>query len=534
MASNFEALPSSCVVDSSRLTALLGPFTKKFLMKDDYLEDQCSKESIGARQIFPLLKHPNWRTPTIKHHCSRTELAACRRACSNKVGPDAAIQREFEQWFRKNIIPEFMRHLDQEELVVDLEKWIKEAGYPTSYADKIRRANNTEVWGEPYRYEAFAKIEQQFTTTIHEEKDTPANNVKERQICGPSDVKKLFANPFIHLLEGVAHRHIPQYCGRKNWLEICKTLEGWDILNPLFGAADGSGFDMTQLKWVNVLMNELIIAASKHPNVTWREPLNIDDLARVLMESEILRVMVDGVYYEVEGRASGDGWTTFGNTMLMIAYWRFVMDKLNIPYKLLVKGDDVLVCFPMKYRTEFESHWPKYFTKTKDQQNHGLGQICTEVKLGCITELDFLSNHFFRDSFGFLRMSRIPARVIQTLSWSTKVTHLDGLEARRELCYSKGMCLLAWARGLPIFETLGRKMVELGKPGKRTEYDKYADGGRHWYDVDDRTAYMKYLESWYGITESDVKVAESQIQALTSLTGEIHIPCFERFYWPLL
>lgn len=534
MASTFQELPSSCVVDESRLKGILGRYTSVFSVKDDYLEDQCSKSTIGARQIFPLLKHPSWRTPTIKHHCSRTELAACRRACSNKVGPDPIIKREFEVWFESTIIPEFMRALDKEELTVDLDKWFKEAGYPASYVDKIKKANNPESWGEPYRYEAFAKVEQQFTTTLHDDKDTDLNNVKERQICGPSDVKKLFANPFIHLLEGVAHRHLKQYCGRKNWLEICKTIEGWDIINAIYGSADGSGFDMTQLKWVNVLMNKLIIAASKHPNVSWNEPLSVDELIKVLRESEILRVMVEGVYYETEGRASGDGWTTFGNTMLMMSYWRFVMDKLNIPYELLVKGDDVLVCFNAMYRAQFDAHWPLYFAKTKEEQDHGLGQICTEIKLGNITELDFLSNHFFYDSLGFLRMTRIPARVIQTLSWSTKVTHLDGVLARQEYCYSKGMCLLAWARGLPIFETLGRKMVELGKPGKRSEYDRYADGGRVWYDTDDKKAYLKYLEHWYGFTESDIETAESQIKALKSLEGELNIPCFERFYWPLM
>ncbi len=512
----------------------MGRYTTKFNVKDGWLEDQCSKNTIGARQIFPLLKHNNWKTPTVKHHCSRTEMAACRRACSNQVGPDPKIKQEFQDWFRATIIPEFLTHLDCEELVVDIDKWFKDAGYPASYISKLKKATDPQQWGEAYGYEAFAKVEQQFTTVDHEDKESVLNTVKERQICGPSDVKKIFANPFIHLLEGVAHRHNKYYCGRKNWTDICGTIDGWDLENPIYGAADGSGFDMTQLAWVNQLMNELILAAAKHPNVTWVEPLDPEQLKRVLDESITLRVSVDGVKYDVEGRASGDGWTTFGNTMLMIAYWRFVLGKLTNNYRLLVKGDDVLLAIPMHLRRRFEALWPLYFTRTKIRQDFGLGQICTEVKMGDLTELDFLSNHFFRDRLGNFRMTRIPARVIQTLSWSTKLTDRDGLQARRELAYSKGMCLLAWAQGLPIFDVLARKMIELGKPGKRTEYDRYADGGRVWYpNAEDYQAYLNYLQTWYGITSGDVEKAEKQIRALKTLDGEIYLECFERFYWPL-
>lgn len=501
-----------------------------------------NEDHVGAEQIFPLLKHPEWRTPTIKHSCPRTILSACLRACSNKVTPQLEWQVEFEKWFRTKFKEDFKGYVREAGSVkVDFDEWLNRPEFPIKYREKIRKALSVDKRRCPpmYKgYEAFPKIEQQFTEVVHELKETSLNKVKERQISGPIDEKKALGNPCIHVLEGVAHLFMKEYCGRQNWVEICEDLEeiSTGIINPIWCAADGSGFDMTQLEWVNRLMNELILESLSQSNVTFSNPLQLDLLKKCLEDSLELEVTADNrqLRYKADGRASGDGWTTFGNTMLMIAYWQFCFYKAEIAeYKLKVKGDDVLICLSGKDVTRFENWRKILFTDQKYEHEHGLGQIVTEVKYGDITEMDFLSCHFFRTNDGKLRMTRIPARVVQTISWSTKLPKSSGhkLEnSRRQLAYSKGKCLQAWARDLPIWGVLAEKMIELGTPGPLTEFDQYADQPRVWYEAEDRTAYLVYLECRYGILECDVIRAEEQIRGLNTLNGSVLIPLLDAFY----
>jgi len=433
-----------------------------------------------------------------------------------------------------------MKALDAESVNVNIDEWLKE--YDMNYRRSIYegiKPQNIDISRKTETYEAFAKIEQQFTEVLHDEKDTSLNDVKERQICGPTAYKKS-VNAFINVLEGVAHRHVKQYCGRKNWIDICKDFEtAFNIPSALFGAADGSGFDMTQLLEHNELMNELIMLCARHPNVSWDEPLNPDLMQKFLEDSLVLNVKVPTLlHYQVQGRASGDGWTTFGNTVLMMSYWMFCFEEANITnYFLRVKGDDVVFALEDKQKDQLERAKNSLFTMTKDQQSWGLGQICKKVNYGSLYELDFLSNHFFETGKEKLRMTRIPARVIQSLSWTTKIPKNIPKEAalrmRRELCYSKGMCLKAWAEGLPLWSVLADKMIELGKAGKMSEFNKYADGDRVWHKRDDADAYRHYLEMRYALSASDVVEIENAIRGIKSLDGVVEIPLLDKLYEPL-
>jgi uncharacterized short protein YbdD (DUF466 family) len=541
-------LTSSCVTIPDRLNVekMSGVYLSHMVGKRDYenfgtKEVPCNKNDkhIGARQIFKVFNHTNLRTPTIKHHCPRTDVAASLRACSNKVTPDGEIFQEYSNWFRKEFIPTFYNFLDNEDLNVNLDKWLHDQGYTENYCKKIRTAFEVENWShgkENMRYKAFPKIEMQFTTVLNEFKDTELNNVKERQICGPSDEKKAMANAFINLMEKIAHKFLKEYCGRCDWMQMCKKVEKalGDIKNIIFCAADGSGFDMSQLIQFNKLMNELLITCAKHKNVTFDTPLSIEHLIRALENSLILNVDVNNgdLKYTAQGRASGDGWTTFCNTMLMISYYLFTFYKANIPECerfLLVKGDDVLLAMNNKYRDVFEETHSLLFTSSKEKHSHGLGQICTEIKWGSILEMDFLSNHFFFTNKDRLRMTRIPARVFQTISWSTKLKPYSE-KLQKELCFSKGMSLLAWSQGLPIFEKLGRKMVELGVKGQNKDYNKYVEEARKWHPRDDYKAYLTYLNDRYGVTAGNVRKLESQIDGIRDLNGLIFNDVLDLFY----
>jgi hypothetical protein len=544
----FANLKSSCVVIEERLDPDLqkGIFDSKLQQKGDFRGDlrkvPChhEEEHIAAEQIFPLIKTGLWYTPTIKHHCPRTAVASSLRACSNKVTSDPRLFSEYTKWFRENYIPEFLECLDRENINVDLDKWLTR--YPLSYRVNMRRAidenHQTSLGNLDLNYEAFTKVEMQFTTVPHDLKETEANDTKERQICGPTNEKKVWANAFINELEGVASRQYKPYCGRHNWLQICESLEEMERNmsgRHIWGASDGSGFDMTQLIPQNRLMNELLMACAKHQNVTWCEPLNIDRFKEAIDGSLSLKVSVDrgDLKYQAQGRASGDGWTTFGNTMLMISYWKFTAFKAGLKsFGLKVKGDDVLFIILQSDRENFLRCVDQVFTKSKHQHTHGLGQICKKIDFGALTDLDFLSNEFFVTREGHYRMTRIPARVIQTNSWSTRVPkNRCTLDSRQQLCYSKGMCLRAWAEGLPIFGVLAEKMIELGHPGKLTEFNEYADADRVWHcGRDDYDAYLHYLDTAYHISRKEVFEIENKIKQVSTLHGILELPQLEKLY----
>jgi hypothetical protein len=294
---------------------------------------------------------------------------------------------------------------------------------------------------------------------------------------------------------------------------------------------------MTQHQWINELMNEFMRNFINLTNVTLIEPLSKEKVIRALHESVRLTIssMCGAMTYDALGRASGDGWTTYYNTVMMIAYWKYTMKIAGITkYRLKAKGDDVIFRIEKKDMEALQRAIKINFTQTKDKQEHGLGQICKFVKYGPLTDLDFLSNHIFRNDIGKYRMARIPARILQTACWSTKVPKLTGdklIESRKYLLFSKGKCLEAWATGLPIWDTLAKKMIALGEQGPITEYNQYSDKNRVWNKVvDDRQSYLQYLDSKYGIGSKQVEEIERAINKIDSLDGCIEIPHIELFY----
>jgi hypothetical protein len=284
-------------------------------------------------------------------------------------------------------------------------------------------------------------------------------------------------------------------------------------------------------------MNKLFLAILGLPNVLLEERFSADIIKQVLEDSLEMKVSVDHgeLKYQANGRASGDGWTTAGNTFLMISYWMYTFKLAGLgrkDYFLRVKGDDVLFAFSKKYKEQVEVARKITFTETKDWQTHGLGQICKKIDYGEITQLDFLSNYFFYTDRGTLRMTRIPERVFQTTSYSTKLRPDDKVITAEYLCYSKGNSLLAWAKGLPIFEVLAYKMIELGREGgKVSEYSYYQDYGRSWIGEDnDRKAYCRFLNERYGLCEDMVHSIENRIRNLKKGDQFVEIPELAMFF----
>lgn len=493
----------------------------------------------GAKQVSPLLTYPGLTEPTVKHSCKRCVMAAAIRATTNKVHFDPHTLKCWKRFFRRVIIPEFLAAIDKDGLNVSIEEWLKR--YPEKYQDNMRREMLRPFWMDSvhYVYESFPKIELQFTAVVKWIKDTIFNQVKERQISGPPAAKKILANPFISALELLAHNNLKNYCGMKDWSGICKEIQeqAVRISDAIFGAADGSGFDMTQFKEMHEMVNELILECANHVNTRIEDPLSVEMLRHILEDALMLDVSFGrgAGKYTAEGRASGDGWTTFGNTVLMMSYWRFTFECAGITdYVLLVKGDDVLFAIARGQMDALMSVVDKLFAKKQEFVSHGLGQICKFIKFGELDEMDFLSNYFFYTEDGSVRMSRIPERVFQTMAWSTKVPEglspEKELELAKELCFSKGHSLLAWSRGLCIFEKYARKLIALGRKGKHTEFCQYSDGSRLWDSVDNRESYAAFLHDRYGLTSEGIKRIEDAIDRLEHVYDALEVPELSIFF----
>jgi hypothetical protein len=481
-------------------------------------------------------------TPTVKHACPVVGTASVLAHTKNCLEPDPELFQQFSDFWYSHIIPEFLSYIDNELIVVDYDEWIT----TTSYTHNQRLELTRELKRAPYEeeldftYQSFVKKELQFTECSIFEKNTAVNKVKERQICGPATWKKAFANPFIKKLEYVADKYCEEYCGRKDWPKIASQIDkAKEIARVLFNCFDGSGFDITQLKQHNQLLYDLIMACFRHKNVVIKEPLSLDVLQSILDQSLDLKCCMDHqLFYYMQGRASGDGWTSFGNTMLNRAYYKFVYWLAGIEqYFLLGKGDDMLTAHSEEVQGKFiEAHRRCfYFEKPEYPLTYGLGQVCKMIKSGPIEDMDFLSCEFFTGNDGRLRMTRIPARIIQTISW-TLISHfkttnpLKFQKCREELLFNKGCSLEAWARGLPIWHVLSQKMKSLGKPGTHSDYNEYADEGRVWLDKDDYESYCNHLDRKYSINREEIRNIERLICTAQTTNGDLWIPELAKFF----
>lgn len=544
-------LKGSCVTDKSRLdlkkAGVVDPHWKFRCADWDIrgLTGQQAAEKLGCRrhgkieagQIGPIVWGGEYRTPTIKHTCKQCVLAASIRATTNKVQPDDAYIQMWEDIALKPMFEELARSINLAGgISVKYEDWLKK--YPGEYREKMEkqlRCPDVLENVNAHMYDSFPKKELQYTTVAHDLKDTELNTVKERQISGPSIDKKIIANALINLLEEHATNGVKGYCGRENWQSISAKVDEaiMRIPNGIWCCADGSGFDMTQTKKLQQAFNRRMLWLLQTGLIDLGHMVNIDQVMECFYKSETLTVNLDrgSAQYKAEGRASGDGWTTFGNTMLMASYWRFVFALAGVEdFSLLVKGDDVLFRVPIDKKDIVESTSKLIFVSENKECEWGLGQILKSLKWGDIEDCDFLSCMFFHSSTG-VRMVRIPDRVFQTMPWSLKISPgMNNLEeCRRELIHSKGMSLLAWAEGLPIFEKYARKLMALGKPGLLTEYNKYADEGRTWMAQDDRYQFIAWLSYRFNITDADVAEIEDAIERITEIDCELEIPCLGKF-----
>jgi len=571
-----QTLGGTCVTDTTRLDKNLINAVSRFTAEDPLYDPTlynsgaeyaatvgCDcKRTTYAWQAAPLLLGSRRVVPTIKHNCTLTQVAASIRACSNQVFPDESCLKQYLMPELTGIFKEISDGVIADGLVVSEQDWL--AKYPIEYRNKMELAKialRSKGWEYTrVKYEAFPKIEKQFTEVEEAYKDEPINDVKERQICGPSDEKKVIGNAFVNAMEKLCTKHVRGYCGNSSWDQITTKLADWECeyRDPIWFAGDGSGFDMTQSYAIIQMWNDVLEKfLKKHEGqIIYPQYIDHEDIMVVFRESEILSVSVMRglVNYKTKGtRASGDGWTSWANSLLQLAYWRCVRTHSRTKLDVLCKGDDVIGVTDIKEKANIEKSVKALFTQDKAPKVHGLGQILKFIKWGTLDELDFLSAYFVQDGHGGYNLTRIPARILQLTPWVTSIpTEIVrkpvALEAyTRNICYANGLCGLSWAHGLPVWEEYYRMLIRLSRV-QRDEISDLCDietaltelnvkidqfNARlvnKWRDHRDRQAYMDWLYDKYGWSRYDVDSLEATFRAVSHIYDEVRIPALDDLF----
>jgi hypothetical protein len=568
-------LPASCVSIPARLDLnLINPNCRYFFKEEWDITDlnpqqaldkvcTCTPEKVAYMyQKAPLTRGVEYYTPTMKSSCPACQIAAAIRAMSNLVELDPPMLNNWNP-----IIPNMFSKIEEycslNHVYVDEEAWL--AKFPETYRLKMNVAREKLLQYDPesillkpagrkgqpdpddelkfYLFDSFTKIEKQMTTVPHHEKDSPANETKERQICGPQDVKKIAANPLIYTLEQISTKCVPGYCGGKTWFELCADVQNkiMKFSDPVFIAGDGSGFDTTQhlpiIKHFRLSFERFIDSARIDWDMyDWKKYAKL-----AFLTSDSLNVSVGhgNMFYRINGtRASGDGWTTWANTMLNSSYIILVMLLARITkYSHWAKGDDILIVIERVDLQIFQDSFWKVYTRRKTSHRHGMGQVAKFLKISrSIEDIDFLSAYFVDMGENQLRLIRMPARVFQLTPWTTAIKNgcLDTIAEARELCWNEGMCMLDWCEGIPIFEAYAHMLIRLGNPCARRLED-WSDRDRKWRKISEdelpniRDVFLAFFDRKFHVAAPIIVDIEKEFNSCIDIFGVIQHEIFDQF-----
>ncbi len=538
-----------------------------------------------AAQVGPQLRGTNELPVTIKHPCELVTLAALKRGLECVVQPTEYYAKKIElkfDWMADRILGWIIADGG---LKVDVNDWLAE--HPEKYRETILRAvNQVENTQQQYVYKIFPKVEMQVTEVTEELLETEKNELKERCIYGPSALKKYHTGPLMKALERLLDKYCPNYCGGKNYTQIAKHFEKWDeqgysgqfkrsmidetkvqlgkdsnfraknrphllskSLRVIKFYSDMSRYDTTQKERILKSFERMIRKIMTSPHIQWSLEMNPNKIDEFIRHScEILLYAFQGdVQARVYSRASGDTWTTLANTITSIVLWSVVCSEFGfneymdghregtLPLWMLFKGDDTAGQLYEIDQDRLNTAIKQGFNQGNTPEPHGVGCIAKMAVFCESHDLDFLSNRMIPRRAGGYRVVRKLQRVLATNHLSTQIQKgRKEQETADELLYSKGMSLLAWGKGLPIYDTLARKMIQLGKPTYKLhvsarEYE-HSEKYRTCDDIlaSDYEDAISWMHGEYGLTRMDILTIERKVDAIQSSADIVVIPELDR------
>jgi len=284
-----------------------------------------------------------------------------------------------------------------------------------------------------------------------------------------------------------------------------------------------------------------------HPNVILETPLDREQFLQLLADSLVLDVDVcNGAFnYKVDGRASGDGWTTDANTLANVMYYRYTWAKTGFfigqDYNGWFKGDDMIAAFNnYEKANKAKTLISRFFLeKMPDKETHyGLGQIVKFVLISTrITDHTFLNCNILETLYGLALIMRIDVamqkfayttkfdknlyRKVVNARWSAE-TACQWEEHIMSLLLAKLMSYKAFMGEFPIFRVLVLKAEHFVKQFESKWHRKikpHLDEMEQWYykemasdvQVTSIPAYYDFLFEDYGLTASQVHHIEKKI-----------------------
>jgi hypothetical protein len=469
---------------------------------EDYLKMQCSIDMCkpGLKKIIPTIDGMN--DVLYYHNCPACVYTALRRDCLVTPKIDPNMLREFKQWydpvFEQEIIPLLS------DFVYDVNAYYnhltaKQKALHWKVRENISGCSNQEDINEylmQRKYNMFCKCEKQEITD-------PNKHPKNRCITGPNEEYKYVMGPVVHRLEKIFKKNFKGYCSGRSWEDrerILNTRHKMGMRQTIQG--DGSGFDRTQffeLKFIEMRIYAWLADNNKithvQPHVFLKHALEqfvTIEAKSIIKNGKSTEFYRLGKVVKEGGVQSGNCDTTFGNTMRMACYNRFIFEHMlckdRDAYDLDAAGDDFGVYVPPDWDIgEIERAYYKVFAGSKSgladwkTAEHGLGQILKFLKVSDIEGTDFCSTEtFYCKGCNSYRITRKLDRFLTLTPWSHSALAMSA-EEQRSYMHALHDANEMWMKGLPIFTEYNDWLLKFAPQAKanpkktKTPKHKYPD-----------------------------------------------------------
>ncbi len=420
--------------------------------KQTYLSLACKHKEPGLKKIIPSFKQAN--KALIYHNCPANVFTALKRNCLKITKPKQQAVDKFKKFVNKIMKKEIYPLLEQ--FKYDTGYWLNHL--PHSKQKKIITMDRHAL--RRRRYEMFCKKEKQEITSS-------VKNPKNRCICGPNEEYKWVMGPPVHALEALFKKKFKGYTSGLNNKQKEKLLNDRRLkgLTKLI-QGDGSGFDRTQYASLkNMCEKKIYRRLLKMGLITHVNP---DDFR---YQSQLDKVDVHAIHMSKEGKyfkknnmgkatitgttQSGDMDTTFGNTLRMCLYIRYIAEEgLGLTaeqYDLDVSGDDFALFVSQNVSDKLIRERFYQVFATANQDEHGLGQVLKFLKITGIEGYDFCSSEcFWSETNQSYYITRKLDRFLTMTCYSQKALGMSIFEQRQYMLdlYDANNI---WAHDLPIF-----------------------------------------------------------------------------------
>lgn len=415
----------------------------------------CNTEKPVAKAILPI--KVNTPKVVVFNSCPRTLLAASFRQAKAMPASTPEMREKFKIYcdkiFEKEIRP----------LLVDF-KYSYNAWYNHLELSKQKELKDVDYSRlNKYQYTNFSKRE------IQEE------GGKARNISAPNVEVKHVMGPVIWQLEHIFGNNFKGYCSNANYGDLATCYEdNYNLGRTATIQGDGSGYDLSQKhedKYIDRLVYDYLADTNKITHVS-NEEFRL--IANMRYRDIKLQTIIDGKYRNL-GKltldatvGSGSPDTTFGNTLRMSMYNRFVLEEIagltTDDYDIKVKGDDFVVMVNPMNTIDIEKKYYEFFVapdefdeEKDDRKEIKSGHILKFLKIGGYEDIDFCSTAVIHREGQFAVVRKID-RLVHLAHWSMKALSYS----KPQLCYyykAISKSISAWAHDYYFYRDYAKAMM---------------------------------------------------------------------------